>query len=232
MKQRKPESEPETPDQESKAGAPKWMLTFGDSLTLLLTFFVLMYSFSRPEQSTLEALVEALNEGRSAGGVQQALQNETNLVPEERRLLSGRVTTSGAENPPVYREVELEKLRSFHEELDLEQLPELGKALSIRIPLSRLFGDRGNTLTGDGKAVVDRAAKILAPRRCTLTVSVRPGPARRSDGIEPARLAVRIVQRLRKRVPSEYVDLCISNDLNLRGLRPRPGQCLLLILAE
>ena len=43
------------------AGAPAWMLTFCDCMTLLLTFFVLLLSFSSFDESTLRRLEGAMN---------------------------------------------------------------------------------------------------------------------------------------------------------------------------
>ena len=38
--------EKKQPEPEQQAGAPEWMVTFSDCMTLLLTFFVLLLSFS------------------------------------------------------------------------------------------------------------------------------------------------------------------------------------------
>ncbi|MFA5553011.1 MAG: flagellar motor protein MotB [Phycisphaerae bacterium] len=38
--------EPKPPPQEEEQGAPEWMVTFSDCMTLLLTFFVLLLTFS------------------------------------------------------------------------------------------------------------------------------------------------------------------------------------------
>ena len=53
---------PECPPQ----GAPDWMVTYGDLMTLLLCFFVLLFSFSSLESKKFESLKESL---RGAFGV-------------------------------------------------------------------------------------------------------------------------------------------------------------------
>ncbi len=45
------------------AGAPAWMVTYGDMMTLLLTFFVLIVSFSSIEQVKFRAAIHSIQEG-------------------------------------------------------------------------------------------------------------------------------------------------------------------------
>ncbi len=40
------------PELQKEQGAPEWMVTFSDCMTLLLTFFVLMLSFSSFDEKT------------------------------------------------------------------------------------------------------------------------------------------------------------------------------------
>lgn len=44
-----------------KAGAPEWMNTYGDMVTLLLTFFVLLFAFSNVDKEKFAALVESFS---------------------------------------------------------------------------------------------------------------------------------------------------------------------------
>ena len=44
------------PDADETAGAPEWMVTFSDCMTLLLTFFVLMLSFSSFDEKVFQKL--------------------------------------------------------------------------------------------------------------------------------------------------------------------------------
>jgi hypothetical protein len=47
-------------EEEEPGGAPEWMVTFSDCMTLLLTFFVLLLSFSSFDKETLPALGQSL----------------------------------------------------------------------------------------------------------------------------------------------------------------------------
>ncbi len=53
--------------EECKAGAPEWMCTFSDLVTLLMCFFVLMFAMSSTQQETFKEVVDSL---RSALGTQ------------------------------------------------------------------------------------------------------------------------------------------------------------------
>jgi len=45
---------------EQEAGIPEWVVTFGDMMSLLLTFFVLLFSMSEIKQEQSTALIESL----------------------------------------------------------------------------------------------------------------------------------------------------------------------------
>ncbi|HEB85054.1 MAG TPA: flagellar motor protein MotB [Bacteroidetes bacterium] len=49
--------------EECPAGTPAWMVTYGDMMTLLLTFFVLIVSFSSVEQVKFKAAISSIQEG-------------------------------------------------------------------------------------------------------------------------------------------------------------------------
>jgi chemotaxis protein MotB len=47
--------------EEQEAGIPEWVVTFGDMMTLLLTFFILLFSMSELKQDQSIALIESLH---------------------------------------------------------------------------------------------------------------------------------------------------------------------------
>ena len=62
-------------EEEEPGGIPEWVVTFGDMMTLLLTFFVLLFSMSEVKQEQSIALIESLH--RQFGNETAALS----LVP-------------------------------------------------------------------------------------------------------------------------------------------------------
>jgi chemotaxis protein MotB len=81
MAKRKPE--------EQKAGAPEWMATYGDLVTLLLCFFVLLYAMSNVDQAKFAALAasfgavpQSIFESGSAEAINELLGNGIMEMPD------------------------------------------------------------------------------------------------------------------------------------------------------
>jgi len=76
--------------QQQKASEESWLIIFADLLSLLLTFFVLMFSMSSVQVSQWEAAVKSLSENlnRSRAQIQQEDWHniEAALVPEKEAL--------------------------------------------------------------------------------------------------------------------------------------------------
>jgi len=47
----------------SSGNIPAWMVTFADLMALMMTFFVLLYSFSKVDEGKYKAIVDSLSEG-------------------------------------------------------------------------------------------------------------------------------------------------------------------------
>ena len=55
--------EPRKGEGDDEGGSPEWMTTFGDMMTLLLTFFVLLYSMSSIDEEQFEIALTSIREG-------------------------------------------------------------------------------------------------------------------------------------------------------------------------
>ncbi len=67
---------------EEASGAPEWMVTFSDCMTLLLTFFVLLLSFSSFDENIFEQLTTVFFEGRpSVGSGQENTEDRSSFLP-------------------------------------------------------------------------------------------------------------------------------------------------------
>ncbi len=100
-------------------GAPTWMVTFGDMMSLLLTFFVLLFTYSTMDAEKYKALAGSLKNAFGSsmmdhmrgmievGGIATRDTPTTMLIPPpEPKEHSGAPET--AEKPPV--EMDLEKI--------------------------------------------------------------------------------------------------------------------------
>ena len=85
--------EPEEP-----AGAPEWMVTFSDCMTLLLTFFVLLLSFSSFDDSAFSDVTRAIGLGMpdsaSHAGSQNRSLAEVKRVRKVEEIPEGTLHTS------------------------------------------------------------------------------------------------------------------------------------------
>jgi chemotaxis protein MotB len=83
----------------SAPGIPPWMLTYADTVTLLMTFFVMLMSFSTLDNEEYAKVRGALQ--GYMGVVGDTRYNRDGLLLR-RNMESGRVFLEGYENPPKY----------------------------------------------------------------------------------------------------------------------------------
>lgn len=85
-------------------GCPEWMLTMGDCMSLLVTFFVLLLSFSTPDESKLMNVI---------GGIQGALSimqsgvdvpAKMNLFKEDKNKAGGEIQGGGKKEITIKKE--------------------------------------------------------------------------------------------------------------------------------
>ena len=87
-------------EDEEQGGAPEWMVTFSDCMTLLLTFFVLLLSFSSFDVAEFEYLKEAFAKEFSSISLvrtKPSVVADTVLVPQIKEL------DEGSEKPTLER---------------------------------------------------------------------------------------------------------------------------------
>ena len=133
---------PETPQEE---GSPAWMNTYGDMVTLLLTFFVLLFSFSSVDAEKWKAIVQAFS-----GKIEMtapAVTLDPNFDLEDVRITLGTPAPtikpgdglSGEEKQ--FSEL-YEKIKSHVQENDQENMLDVSKdgdLITIRITDRALF---------------------------------------------------------------------------------------------
>ena len=62
-------------------GAPSWTVTFGDMMSLLLTFFILLFSMSELEMDRFLLASQSLREAMG-GTAPEAITDPTGLMPD------------------------------------------------------------------------------------------------------------------------------------------------------
>lgn len=88
-----------TPTADGTPGVPTWMLTYADTVTLLMTFFVMLMSFSTLDEEEYSKVRGSLQGHLGVAGQERFNQDSLLL---RRDMESGRVFLDGYENPPEY----------------------------------------------------------------------------------------------------------------------------------
>lgn len=143
-RRKKPADEP--------GGAPAWMVTYGDLMSLLLTFFVLLLSFSTISE---EAFNEAL----------LSLQGALGVLPSELTMV--QINPQPKKVRPSYKSIE-ELARKLRRRLQVEgKLEEVQVefdqegGLKINLPSRILFQSGQLTLSSEAYALLDDLAELF-----------------------------------------------------------------------
>lgn len=222
----------ELPASEIKQGViPAWMLTYSDTITLMLCFFVMMLTFSGASKETYRVPGRGLLKG---GRVPPPIAGEAgggDAVSGEQRLMASRLDVQGAEKPPVESESPLDELKRYYPDVDITQLEQLKGALVIRMPLVEVFGT-GLEIGPQGQKVLGPIVKMVRGQAYSVIVRTKVGP-----GVPEAQrearsvmLSGRMVQHLRQRAGKACEDIGLSHDVELGPSPLGDGQCEIAML--
>jgi len=145
-------------DTEEKKGAPEWMVSYGDMMSLLLCFFILLYSFSTLDARKFQLVLLSL---KGAFGVLEAgrtLENAdiiggTEVLMEDNGLLeAAEVEKTTATVEAALQEQGLTgKVTLLSEE----------RGLVIRLLDSALFESGKASLTQEARITLDKVAAVI-----------------------------------------------------------------------
>jgi len=206
------------------------MVTYGDSITLLLTFFVLLLTFSTPNEEDYQQFARGLLSGGRTMGLMSHRGNS--MVSEEQLLAASRLTEDGAEKPPENDESPLESLQTYDETIDISQLRELHGAYVIRVPITELFGV-GDRLEPNGRQILDHVVKMTRARRYSIVVRAKAvtGATGEERLAHSVALALKMVRYLRDHAGAACRDIGVSNDdCELSQPSLREGECEIIML--
>jgi chemotaxis protein MotB len=108
---------------ECKAGAPEWMVTYGDMMTLLLCFFVLLFSMSSMEKAKFDYVTSALSRGLGLfqGGRPINSGLAKHKVKEKNKLRYVTVEEElKSQFPEIYKELSPEEIKELFEKIKKE----------------------------------------------------------------------------------------------------------------
>jgi len=175
-------------DPAGEQGGAAWAVTFSDLMSLLLTFFVVLLSFSRIDMTRAEGFTEAVAEsvgvrsptpGSEIARGNSAQGGETTLAARQRAgTMSGlKALVRRFGGVEVGGTVELEVFESYR-----------GVSLSVASP--GLFEAGDVTLRPSAWAFVDELLELAIARRCALEFWVHDGePMETEDALASSRAA-------------------------------------------
>ena len=152
---------------DKKEGAPAWMATFADLVTLLMCFFVLLFAMSTTQQETFKELVESL---RSALGVQSVPETGTregltmHAVPSEEPSETQKIDELGGMIQKEMEEIasEVRELILFNKLGGLVNVSESETGVVITLSDLLLFSPGAAALSEKGADILRQVSKILA----------------------------------------------------------------------
>jgi len=140
------QSEPDEP-----AGTPEWMVTFSDCMTLLLTFFVLLLSFSSFDDQILIDLKVIFAKQFSLSSQTSRKQDSLSAMTQ---ILNDEILNEGSEKPTLSRGVE----DSLIKETEPENFHDWKVFL---VSSDKIFWGKGTRISFQGRKTLATMASFL-----------------------------------------------------------------------
>ncbi len=173
----------EAPEETSQGlveeGAPSWTVTFGDMMSLLLTFFILLFSMSELKMEKFLLASQSLREAMG-GTAEEVIDDPMGLMPDpvdpELNMQNpgpGQGAAAADGDGPggawldnfaeAYLDVVEERFRDFIAENDLTstvQVERDGEGVRLRMKTVTLFGSGDATVSPEGAEVLGSLSEI------------------------------------------------------------------------
>lgn len=186
---------------EEEGGAPEWMVTFSDCMTLLLTFFVLLISFSSFDEKTFRKMESAFADGLSSISVLRERERDA-LLPRP-QIIHRQERERGSEIPTEDGQYESNPSQSL-------DFMDFQNQKVLLVGSDRVFWGRGMLISPLGRRLfADVAALVKAlPNRVVVSeYGLGTGDASDELGLERA---WRIARFLTKRHGLDQTRFSIS----------------------
>lgn len=219
------------------SSVPGWMVTFADLMALMMTFFALLYSFSKVDEAKYREVVESMARGFGAQWIKRELKNPGDMGPEP-GIFSAPVKpaapqkTTPAETTGKYignKQALISKLnQTMAEEIAAKLITVVseGEQVIIRFPDWVAFRSGSDDITDEFAPLVDQVANVLAQSYGQIEVAGhtddRPisTPRFRSNWELSTARAVSLVHLLLKQTAIESERITVLGYADTRPLMP------------
>jgi len=147
---------------EGQAGAPLWMVTFCDSMTLMLTFFVLLFSFSSFNEDVFEKLAMCFNKALSAPN--PLFKKDWGAFLPTEQIVATEEIGEGSEKPTIARGWD-DHLREETEPSDFHSRK------VFLLPSKDVFLGKGSAISLEGRNTLATMARFLKERPSRIVIS-------------------------------------------------------------
>lgn len=204
--------------EEPVGGAPEWMVTFSDCMTLLLTFFVLLLSFATFKKETIPTLSQSFAKALPSVGSSSVSKQESIWKKQ-----ASQDTTQQPDGTETRTLAEIMKKNFMREKkpLDFKNL----KVFSV--PSGDFFWGQGTALSKTGIETLDALAVFLKSTTGRVVISEN-GPGR--DPALGLDRAMAVVEYLTKQMDLPPKRFSISGNTTMR--EPSAGRRLEVTLLE
>ncbi|MBW8001512.1 MAG: hypothetical protein FVQ80_05770 [Planctomycetes bacterium] len=140
------------PEPEVEQGAPEWMVTFSDCMTLLLTFFVLLLSFSSFDEQVFKKL-EVIFSAEMSTITKKKIKDKASFM-KTTLLQQGKKIKQGSEKATL---ITGDK-KGSKKESDFE---DFRRKKVFSVPSKDIFWGRGSVMTAKGQKILSTVALYL-----------------------------------------------------------------------
>ncbi len=151
----------------------KWIVTYSDMITLLMTLFIVIVTFGSKEQDRgskkLDSVAGGMGGTGAAGPTGQGIGRDSVMV---RMSPLGRMVYSGSQTPPQYADPSSDPAGAALKALKEAPLGQLSDNFAFRVPWSFMF-DTAGKLSPSGMTLLRSVASAV--RRLPFDVQVRVG---------------------------------------------------------
>jgi chemotaxis protein MotB len=153
-------------EEDEAPGAPEWMVTFSDCMTLLLTFFVLLLSFSSFDDKTFRKLQMIFVENLPAIGESDKRDKDSVFPPEQIQTTVSLL--EGSEKPTLDQ--------GLDDNLQKETPADFRSRKVFSISSEKIFWGNGALISAEGRGIMTTMASFLkeVPNRVVICEN---GPA-------------------------------------------------------
>jgi chemotaxis protein MotB len=162
---------------EDSAGAPEWMVTFSDCMTLLLTFFVLLLTFSSFDDKVFRKMETSLAEALPSVGM--SLTKDREAFTEVKQIKYDEELAKGSEKPTLEGNLEANPKEET-------EFLEFQNQKVFVTPSSKIFWGKGILISPQGRRTLSDIAKLLKaiPNRIVISENEHDNEGNQDIGLK------------------------------------------------